>query len=218
MATHPEVRVLIDQVEHGTELDAFEAAKRLADAENVVADLGRILRSGPRTHSRQAAAYALACHESRNAVVPLLECAADAEEQEDVRGEAIEGLAKHLNEDPVGADLRTKAEDLMIDLLRSPSPVLRFWSCFGLGTLGCPRAVPHLREVSQKDPDECPGWWYIREEAEDALEWIAGRPGQDRIPIHMRNPRTTEPGAASNGSLAPPSGNSRVTKGPPSVS
>ncbi|MCD8534204.1 MAG: HEAT repeat domain-containing protein [Verrucomicrobia bacterium] len=148
----------------------------------------------------------------------MLACAADAEEQEDVRGEAIEGLAKHLDDDSVGADLRAKAEDLMIDLLRSASPVLRFWSCFGLGTLGCQRAVPHLHEVSQKDPDLCPGWWYIREEAEDALEWIAGRPTQDRIPIHMRKPRTTEPGTAPNGGPAPPLGNSRVTKGPPSVS
>ncbi len=194
MGTPHEIDVLVHQVERGTEAEAVEAAKRLAEteAEDAVADLGRILRSTAQSHSKQAAAYALSWHKSDNAVLPLLESAADTQEEDGVRGQAIEGLAMHLQEHHFGSDLRTQAEDVMIHLLKSPSPTLRFWCCFGLGTLKCMRAVPYIRQLSQEDKDVCPGWWYVHEEAEDALERISGRPGAQRIPVHLRKPDSTE--------------------------
>jgi len=66
-------------------------------------------------------------------------------------------------------------------MLDSPSPMIRFWACFGLGSLGCRRAIPRLQKLAAKDSSLCPGWWYVREEAEDALDWIAGKPGKDRL-------------------------------------
>jgi hypothetical protein len=95
-------------------------------------------------------------------------------------------LAIHLADDPVGSQLRAQVEELMIHLLQSPSPVLRFWSCFGVGTLKCERSICVLREIAQNDQGLCPGWWYVREEAEDALEWIAGKAGKERIPLLAR--------------------------------
>lgn len=188
----PHIDTLIEQVQHGTELDACEAAKLLADipGEYVVTELSRILRFGENFHSREAAAYALSWHCDSSALVPLLECAADPREQEAIRGQAIEGLARHLGNDCDRPEFRLKTEDLMIRLLQSPSLVLRFWSCFGLGVLKCERAVPVLLDLSRPGPDICPGWWYIHEEAEDALERIAGRAGADRIPVHSRNQPT----------------------------
>jgi hypothetical protein len=56
----------------------------------------------------------------------------------------------HLDTDSARSRLRRKAEDLMIELLRSPSPTLRFWACFGVGTLVCQRAVAQLRKLSAR--------------------------------------------------------------------
>jgi len=206
MARPEDIEALLDQVESGDELVAVEASKLLADArgEYVIAELSRILRSAREAHSRRAAAHALAWHKERGAVLTLLECAADVRQQDDVRGQAVEGLAMHLGEDPVGSEMRKQAEDLMILLLQSPSPALRFWSCFGLGTLRCERAVPHLHKLSQDDDEVCPGWWYVREEAADALDWIAGKPGRERIPIPLRKAGTTEPDAPPNGGPSAP--------------
>ena len=62
----------------------------------------------------------------------------------------------------------------MIEWLDSPSPVLRFWGCFNLGNFACKRATTRLCELREKDREICPGWWYVCEEAEDAIERIAG--------------------------------------------
>lgn len=184
MRARPKVAKALAEIEHGAEIDACEAAKQLADVkgQDVLAGLFRILRSGKRPGSREAAAYALSWHKDRKAVAALLACASNPDERDLVRGQAVEGLAMHLDGDPARSGLRRKAEDLMIELLRSPSPTLRFWTCFGLGTLGCRRAIPQLRRVKRADHDVRPGWWYVREEAEDAIKWIAGRPGQARQP------------------------------------
>jgi len=189
MRTRPIISKALGQIEHGSEVDACEAAKQLADANGkaVVAGLTRILRSAGGQWSREMAAYALSWNKSREAVGTLLVCANDPDEADSVRGQAVEGLAMHLQFVPVRSRVRRKAEGLMIEILRSPSPTLRFWACFGLGTLGCRRAIPQLRKLKRTDRSVCPGWWYVREEAEDALERIQGRPGKEREPLHMRS-------------------------------
>ncbi len=176
----------------GTCVEAFEAAKQLANREGdgVVNKLARVLGSAKIAHSREAAAYALAWHSSKSAIPHLFKCAANTQEIDNVRGEAIEGLGIHLDSTSRRNKDRVKAEDLMISLLLSQSPVLRFWSCFALGSLGCKRAIPHLTKVMKEDREVYPGWWYVAEEAEDALERIAGRSGADRIPVHFRKQKS----------------------------
>jgi hypothetical protein len=200
MPTHPKISKALAEIEHGSEVDACEASKQLADVDgqDVLRGLFRILRTGEKIYSREAAAYALTWNKNRKAIAALLVCASDPNEQDVVRGQAVEGLALHLGSGSARSRQRRQAEDLMIELLRSPSPTLRFWACFGLGTLGCRRAVPQLRKLKRTDHDICPGWWYVCEEAEDAIDWIAGRPGQDRQPLHMRPRQTTEPDAPPN--------------------
>jgi HEAT repeat protein len=183
---------LLAQLEHGTEFDAIEAAKALSNAKStkLITNLTKILRSGERACSREAAAYALSWLNAPKAAEALLLCAADANELDLVRGQATEGLAMNLRWASPKNGLRLRAEELMMELLDSPSPVLRFWACFGLGSLLCQRAIPQLRKLANEDASLCPGWWFVSEEAEDALEWIAGRPGKERTAVHLRNARS----------------------------
>lgn len=184
----------MEQLQHGSNVEAFEAAKQLIDSKDpgLMVQLTTVLHSGAQPHSREAAAYALSWHDDSQAVAPLMECATDANELDSVRGQAIEGIAMHLRKDPAVPELHVEAESLMISFLQSSSQTLRFWACFGLGTIRSERAIPLLREISQKDEDIYPGWWFVWEEAEDALEWIAGRPGADRVPVHLRKTITAE--------------------------
>src|SRR5438477_2885931 len=89
MRTPPTTARLLAKLENGAESDAFEAAKLLSNAKGVklIASLSRILRSGVRPYSREAAAYALSWHKDRKAAEPLLSCATDAREQDSVRGQ-----------------------------------------------------------------------------------------------------------------------------------
>ena len=195
MSTPPTIARLLAQLEHGAEIDAFEAAKLLSNAKGakLIASLTRVLRSGDRAYSREAAAYALSWRQDRKAAEALLPCAADLSEQDSVRAQATEGLAMNLEWASRKTRLRLKAEGLMMQMLDSPSPTLRFWACFGLGSLRCHRAIPLLRKLAREDASVCPGWWFVSEEAEDALERIAGRPGKDRTAVHLRQAADTEP-------------------------
>lgn len=187
MRTRPKIAKALAEIEYGSEFAAYEAAKQLADSDgqNVLTALSRVLSTGQRACSREAAAYALSFNKNRKAVAALLMCASNPDERDSIRAQAVEGLSMHLDSGtPRG--LRRKAEDLMIGMLRSPSPTLRFWACFGLGGLRCRRAIPQLRKLKRTDHDVCPGWWYVWEEAEDALEKIVGRSGHARQPLHMR--------------------------------
>ncbi len=47
-------------------------------------------------------------------------------------------------------------------------------------------ALPLLHQIKGEDTSVNPGWWYVSEEAEDAIEWIHGRKGKDRIPLASR--------------------------------
>ena len=188
MKSESKTTQLLGKIENGTEIEAYEAAKVISNLQSLklLNGLNRILRTGKRPYAREAAAYALSWYQDLKAVESLVVCATDPGEQDSVKGQALEGMAVHLAHVSARSGLRQKAQKLMLGLLNSPSPILRFWSCFGLGQLGCKRAIPRLRKISATDAEICPGWWYVREEAQDALDWIAGRPGQDRIPVHLR--------------------------------
>jgi hypothetical protein len=189
MKSDPNTTQLLGKIENGTEIEAYEAAKVISNLQGpkILSGLTRILRIGERPYAREAAAYALSWHQNRKAVESLLACADDPGEQDSVRGQALEGMAVHLEHVSARSSLRQKAEKLMLRLLNSRSPTVRFWSCFGLGKLGSERAIPRLRKSAVTDTEICPGWWYVREEAEDALDWIVGKPGKDRVAVHLRN-------------------------------
>jgi len=189
MKSESKTTQLLGKIENGTEIEAYEAAKVISNLQGpkILGGLNRILRTGKRPYAREAAAYALSWNQNLKAVECLVVYATDPGEQDSVKGQALEGMAVHLALVSARSSLRQEAEKLMLRLLNSPSPTLRFWSCFGLGQLGCERAISRLRKISATDTEICPGWWYVREEAEDALDWIAGKPGKDRIPVHLRN-------------------------------
>ena len=78
------------------------------------------------------------------------------------------------------------AEDALLASLSDSSPIVRFWCCFALGCMGSKRAVEPLSHLKRFDRALCPGWWYVREEASDALDWIQGRESPHRIAAYMR--------------------------------
>src|SRR5690349_20779478 len=113
MSTRPTIAILLSYLEHGAAMDACEAAKLLAEAKekNLIDTLARILRSGRRSYSREAAAYALSWLKDRRAAEHLLRCGADPNEQDSVRGQAVEGLAIHLDSVSRKSGLRLKAQE-----------------------------------------------------------------------------------------------------------
>src|SRR4030095_12206225 len=117
MRPRPIISKALGQIEHGSEVDACEAAKQLADVsgKEVVTGLSRILRSGAKPCARASTAYALTGNKSRAAVGILLMCAIDPDEADSVRGQAVEGLAMHLGDAPARSRFRQRAEDLMIE-------------------------------------------------------------------------------------------------------
>ena len=166
MTSSCKIAQLLGKLENGSEFEAYEAAKCLSGLKGakVLTELIRILRLGKQPYARQAAAYALSWQKNRRAVDSLLACAANPGERDSVKGQALEGLTIHLERASARSSLRLKAEKLIFCALRSSSPTLRFWACFGLGTLGCERAIPRLHKIAVADTELCPGWWYVRED------------------------------------------------------
>jgi HEAT repeat protein len=128
---------------------------------------------------REAAAYALTCMCDGAALEPLLVVATDAREHARVRAQAIEAIGMTPHGDRRRRRFRHTV-DALIGLLSDASPHVRFWACYALGQMRATRALPVLRRLEQTDHMMCPGWWLVREEASDAIEWIHGRPGEDR--------------------------------------
>jgi hypothetical protein len=98
-----------------------------------------------------------------------------------VRGEAAEGLANTLGYSDRRKSIFKQAAAPLIQGLRDESAEVRFWSAFALGQMHARQAIPELERVAAEDTGFCPGWWYVREEASDALGHIRGVdvPGRD---------------------------------------
>jgi HEAT repeat protein len=137
-------------------------------------------------HSREAATYALSninnIDESLFVLIDLLDSSIN---HESVRGRAAEGIANIQFSRK--KNIKKKAEDILIKCLQDPSPTVRFWSCFAVGVLRFKKALPILKEIKSNDHEICPGWWYVSEEAEDAIESINGRHGKHRISVNQRS-------------------------------
>ena len=179
---------LINDIATGNEIDAFEAAKKLAcnKVTNIELNkLEKILESGIGVHNKEAATYAISWTKNgSSALAILIEVLANLENDERVRGQAAEGIG--LIRPSRKYKLRKNAEAILLKSLRDSSPIVRFWSCYSAGVLKMKNAISILQELQANDHSVCPGWWYVSEEAEDAVEHINNRPGKVRLSINQR--------------------------------
>ena len=184
---------LLKDIEFGEVFDAFEAAKMIANntlSKKDIDELARVAFNGKEIHNKESAAYAISWIENHDSALSILiNLLATSDIHEDVRGQAAEGIGIIK---PSGKNKhRQLAETTLLKSLGDASPVVRFWSCYAVGQIKMKKALPILHELKANDHEVCPGWWYISEEAEDAIEWINGRDGKDRIPVKDR--KVTEP-------------------------
>jgi len=114
----------------------------------------------------------------------LIDILSAFQNHERIRGQAAEGIG--LIKPSRKFKLRIEAERILLKSLKDPSPTVRFWSCYAVGELKMKNAVPILQELQEKDNGICPGWWYVSEEAEDAVAKIYNRKWKDRTPVNQR--------------------------------
>ncbi len=186
---------LINDIEFGNAVEAFEAAKSIATnalSQKYIDVLAKIALNGNEIHNKESATYALSWVENSDSTLGILiNLLANSDINEYVRGQAAEGIG--IIEPSKKNKHRKLAETTLLKSLNDTSPVVRFWSCYAVGQMKFRQALPTLLELKAKDKEVCPGWWYVAEEAEDAIEWINGRDGKERIPVDNR--RDTEPHA-----------------------
>jgi HEAT repeat protein len=194
---------LANDIEFGTELDAFEAAKIIANnslSKNEIRILARIAENGNKLHNMEAATYALSWIENKNLSLSILiSLLASPDIPDPIRGRAAEGIGI-INPSRRNKN-RQLVETTLIENLGDPSPTVRFWSCYAVGQMKLKNALSVLRELKENDHMVCPNWWYVSEEAADAIEWIKGRSGESRVPVNDRN--KTEPNASRDAGKAP---------------
>ena len=184
---------LVEAIENGNEVEVVEAAKKLGDLSlrPTVKPLVRLLQRGRTPYVREMACYALAWMYFPDLSRVFIKCLRNKRESANVRGQAAEASGMlHSNPDPGKPRLRRfrTAENVLISGLSDPSPTVRFWCCFALGGMGgSKRAIKGLSRLKRFDRALCPGAWYVREEASDALDWIHGRDHPNRIPVRLRS-------------------------------
>jgi HEAT repeat protein len=115
----------------------------------------------PMEARREFAAYALGFRRSREAAPALIELLGNRGEAPSVRGQAGEALSLLR---------RKKSIRPLINASRDPSPEVRFWSVFALGSFTHRgrkprRAVVNALEDRLTDDDTIHGYWPIRLEA-----------------------------------------------------
>jgi HEAT repeat protein len=185
------VESLLLDISEGTGIDAFEAAKSIGDYESVQVgkQLVEILKTAEVTDNREAAAYALCWFSSKPKFDFILESLLDIlesrDEPEELRGQAAEGVGYFLIGKSKGIE---RAKKILLECLRDESPAVRFWSCFAVGQAKIRAALPILEDLRDNDHTFCPDWWYISEEAEDAIRGVKGLEKDLRIKINRSSP------------------------------
>ena len=179
---------LIVDIEKGDETDAFEAAKAIAYnklSKVELLQLSRIVTTGVQLYNKEAAIYAFYYIDNRSfALSILIDTLSSLQNHERARGRAAEGIG--LIKPSRKFKCRMHAEEILLKRLNDSSPTVRFWSCYAVGELKMKNALPALNELHANDVGICPGWWYVLEEAEDAIAKINDREWKDRIPINLR--------------------------------
>ncbi len=179
---------LILDIETGNEVDAFEAAKKIAFNKLSKAELTKlsnVVTEGIGIHNKEASTHAISLIENKSpALAMLIDILGTLQNHERVRGRAAEGLG--IMEPSRKFKLRGDVEKILLKSLNDPSPTVRFWSCYAVGEMRLKIALTILKELQVKDDGICPGWWYVSEEAEDAIARISNREWKDRIPVDQR--------------------------------
>lgn len=115
---------------------------------------------------RFAAVYAIGLLDTDEKILPLIEKLEEQTEISKIRGLVAETLGNSLDK---------RAIIPLLDALKDESLEVRFWSIFALGEIGAEEAISELEKIIQEDKSVLPGWWSLREEAEDALQLIKKR-------------------------------------------
>jgi hypothetical protein len=169
--------------------EAFDAGKILMRQKLIpIAEVIDILHHAEGKHNRTEAAYTLSWMLGKNpryyknlAVSALLEAFNNQSQFEGVRAQALEGFV--LQQPKRRTKLWLRIESAVLSALSEESVEIRFWACYAAGNLRLKSALPKLKELAEQDTRIYPGWWRVSEEAEDAIEWVHGRVGKERIPM-----------------------------------
>lgn len=179
----------MEQLSQASDEDALEAAKSLGGQhhEECIRSLIQFVRSQQPPLRRELALYALAWMHNPQLIDTFIQILRDTDEMETVRGQAAEALGMLFDGNYEERNQHYyKAESALLDCVSDASAVVRFWCCYGLGNMRSHRAISQLEAIREQDHGLCPGWWYVSEEAEDALARISGQPEAVRIPVHLR--------------------------------
>ena len=182
-------QTLIEQLSQASDEDALEAAKLLGQQhhEECVRSLIQFVRSQQPHFRRELALYALAWMHNPQLIDTFIQVLRDSSETETVRGQAAEALGMLFDGNyEERSQNYYDTESALLDCISDSSAVVRFWCCYGLGNMRSHRAISQLEVIREQDHGLCPGWWYVSEEAENALARISGRPESARIPVHLR--------------------------------
>ncbi|WP_141332927.1 HEAT repeat domain-containing protein [Myxococcus sp. AB025B] len=183
-----ELAELLGRLETGDADARWEASMSLMKVGDAVAaeHVARLLRTADDVRAREVSAWLLcSLGDGKPSIVDaLLQSVEDTSESMDVRGQAVEALGSQRTMVPA---LRERVLGILVELLEHPAAELRFWACFALGAFRYRPALPALRRVAQEDERVNPGWWYVSEEALDAIAQIESREYPDRIPVLQRD-------------------------------
>src|SRR5436190_191716 len=182
---------LLNLLRTGSDVDQVEAAKALGfmrcRSRGALDALAALMSRYESPAASELAAYVLGLIGNRRYVRALAACVCDKRQHDAVRGQAVEALGQiNFLGGSAGRRVKRVAESALLEALSDPSATVRFWCCFGLGCLRSERAVVPLTHLVNHDLEIVPGWWYVREEAADALNRIAGGFGEDRVAVHLR--------------------------------
>ncbi len=127
------------------------------------------LRLDDAAYVRANAARSLGFVEPSITSGPLVAVVRNEDEDAEVRGSALEGLAEVWDED---------ASEGALAALGDPSAEVRFWAAFALGEAGDPSVISALEDVARSDSGSIPRWGSVRQEAAAAIERIVERSAQ----------------------------------------
>jgi hypothetical protein len=142
-------------------------------------------RRGSRTFARRV--YENDYREQIARIVKTLLKVIETDESDKVRAQALETLGMSSMASRRRYKLRRQVEKTVIAALSDDSPEVRFWACYAAGQLKIENALSRLAELAENDTEDWGAWWYVSEEAADAIEWIHGRYTESRIPVAQRN-------------------------------
>ena len=120
-------------------------------------------------------------------IIKVLMWIIENDESAKVRAQALETIGMSSAARSEKNRLRKRIEKCIIDALSHETHEVRFWACYAAGQLKIKNALPKLRELAANDTEDWGQWWYVSEEANDAIDWINNRDTEARIPVAQRN-------------------------------